>query len=182
MPGTNRYEVQRSYDAVTWISVASTHPDETTYTDVGLSSGTTYYYRILAFTDAGAVPSDAVSATTAAEPLVPAGMTAVSSSSSTIDLAWVDVTDETGYRIERSPDGTDGWATIATTGQDVTSYTDAGLSAGTTYFYRVFAEGAGDESAPSDVSSATTDAEQGSVPQGTMPVEGDPTPTTPVES
>jgi hypothetical protein len=182
VPGTNRYDVQRSYDAVTWISLASTQPNETTYTDVGLSSGTTYYYRVLAVTDAGAVASDAVSATTAPEPLDPPGMTAVASSSSTIDLAWGDVADETGYRIERSGNGTDGWATIATTGQDVTSYTDAGLSPGTTYFYRVFAEGVTAESAPSDVSSATTAADQGSIPGGSMPVAGDPTTTPSVPS
>jgi hypothetical protein len=182
VPGTNRYDVQRSYDAVTWTSLASTQPNETTYTDVGLSSGTTYYYRVLAVTDTGAVASDAVSATTAPEPPVPPVMTAVASSSTTIDLAWGDVADETGYRIERSSNGTDGWATIATTGQDVTSYTDAGLSPGTAYFYRVFAEGTGAESAPSDVVSATTAADQGSSPGGNTPVAEDPSTSASVQS
>jgi large repetitive protein len=175
VPGTNRYDVQRSFDAVNWVPLASTQPNETSYTDVGLSSGTTYYYRVVAVTDTRAVASDAVSATTAPEPLDPPTMTAVSSSSTTIDLAWGGVADGTGYRIERSANGTDGWATIATTGQDVTSYTDAGLSPGTTYFYRIFTEGAGGESAPSDVSSATTAAEQGSIPGGNEPVAEDPT-------
>jgi Fibronectin type III domain len=155
----NRYEIQRSNDGATWVSIASTDPETTAYRDAGLASGTTYFYRVLAVTDGGAtIASDAVSATTAAEPLNAPTLTAVSASSTEIDLVWNDVSDETGYRIERSADGTSGWTAIATTGQDVTAYVDAGLSPSTTYYYRVVAVNVGDESPPSDVSSATTTA------------------------
>src|SRR5205085_2690811 len=44
---------------------------------------------------------------------------------------------ETGYRIQRSTDATN-WTTIANPGSDVTSYTDAGASPLTEYYYRVY--------------------------------------------
>ena len=42
-----------------------------------------------------------------------------------------------GYLVQRSANGTSGWAQVGTTGQDVTSFSDTGLAASTTYFYRV---------------------------------------------
>ncbi len=177
----NGYEIQRSNDGATWVSIASTDPDTTAYTDGGLSSGTTYFYRVLALTDGGTtMASDAVSATTAADPLSSPSLTTVSASSTSIDLSWNDVAGETGYRIERSADGTSGWTAIATTGQDVTSYTDAGLSPGTTYVYRVIAVNVGDESPPSNESSATTAAEPPPEPGSGAPGgAADATPTDP---
>jgi hypothetical protein len=155
----NGYEIQRSNDGATWVSIASTDPDTTDYKDAGLASGTTYFYRVLAVRDGGAtMASDAVSATTAAEPLGAPTLTTLSMSSTEIDLVWTDVSDETGYRIERSADGTTGWTAIATTGQGVTTYVDAGLSPSTTYYYRVIAVNLGGESPPSNESSATTTA------------------------
>jgi len=57
-----------------------------------------------------------------------------------IDLAWTDnATTETSYRVERSPDGSDNFATIANLGINATSYTDTSLTADTTYYYRVAA-------------------------------------------
>jgi Fibronectin type III domain len=172
--GANGYRVQRSDDGTTWVRIASTDRGETSYTDLGLESGTTYFYRVLAVTPAGDVlASDAVSATTAVDPLDAPTVTAASNSSTTIDLSWSDVANETGYRIERSSDGVQGWTTIATTGQDVTAYTDAGLSPETTYFYRVFTDGAGTESAPSNVTSATTQAAPDPDPVSQDPVAAD---------
>ena len=57
--------------------------------------------------------------------------------------------DETAYRLERSLDGTSGWAEVATVGQNVTSYSDTDLVPSTTYFYRVVALNSGGESSPS---------------------------------
>jgi hypothetical protein len=100
---------------------------------------------------------DVASATTNIDPpSSPGAVTAVASSSSQIDLAWTDVGTETGYRVERSPDGATDWVTVATIGQDVPAYSDTGLSPGTTYYYRVFATNDGGDSPASDVASATT--------------------------
>ena len=96
-------------------------------------------------------------ATTQVGPLPsPSGVTAVAASSTEIDLTWADVTAETGYRVERSLDGSTDWTTVATTGQDLTTQSDTGLSPGTTYYYRVFATNAGGDSPASDVALAFT--------------------------
>ena len=88
--------------------------------------------------------------------ITPTTVTATAASSSEIDVTWSDVDTETGYRVERSTDGSSGWTTVATTGQDVTAYSDTGLAAGSTYYYRVYATNAGGDSPPPDVASATT--------------------------
>ena len=46
---------------------------------------------------------------------------------------------ESGYAVQRSANGTGGWAQVGSTGQDVTAFSDIGLAASTTYFYRVVA-------------------------------------------
>ena len=154
--GAVGYHVERSTDTVRWDVVASTTSDQTQYTDAALASGTTYYYRVAAVAGEGVSRSDVVSATTVETPQAPVLLSATGSTSS-VDLAWSDVDGELSYQIERSPDGTSGWAAIGTTGQDVTSYTDKGLTATTTYYYRVVAVTSdGGSSPPSVVLAATT--------------------------
>jgi Fibronectin type III domain len=87
----------------------------------------------------------------------PAYVAAEPRSSTVIRVSWARVTGATGYDLERSTDGVAGWAWVATTGDDVTAYTDAGLDPEETYFYRVsvlLEDGAA--APPSDVVSATT--------------------------
>jgi titin len=156
----SRYAIDRSIDNVDWKEVASTNGGHTAYTDVALSSGTTYYYRIVASVQGqDASPSDTVSATTTVDTSTPPVFTSATGSVSSIELEWSDLDGELGYQIERSTDPTTGWIVIGTTGQDVTSYTDTGLVSATWYYYRVVAVTPDGESPPSKVISATTDAE-----------------------
>jgi hypothetical protein len=70
----------------------------------------------------------------------PDGMLAAAVSSSQINLTWTDgSTNEAGFKLERSPDGSTGWAEIADLPVNTESHTDDGLTASTTYFYRVSA-------------------------------------------
>jgi hypothetical protein len=62
------------------------------------------------------------------------GLTATAGTLS-IDLSWTGVLNATSYEVQRSLTGTSNWNTRTT--QAGTSYTDTGLTAGTTYFYRV---------------------------------------------
>lgn len=85
-------------------------------------------------------------------PTVPTGLTATAISSSRIDLSWNPSTDNvgvTGYKVYR---GGDQIGTSSTT-----SYSDTGLSPGTTYSYTVASyDAAGNTSAQSSPASATT--------------------------
>jgi hypothetical protein len=87
----------------------------------------------------------------------PAFVKARPRSSTVIRVSWADVPGATGYDVQRSASGATGWTTVATTQDDVTAYTDEGLSPEATYFYRVLVlleDGAA--APPSDVVSATT--------------------------
>ena len=157
--GESSYRVERSTEggASGWMQVTNVGQNVTGFTDSPLSAATTYFYRVIAIRDGiDSVPSAVASATTILDPPATPTLTAQASSSSEIALSWGDVATETGYRIERSDDGGTGWVTIATTGQDVTSFTDAGLIPGTGYAYRVIAINAGGESAPSTPAFTTT--------------------------
>jgi hypothetical protein len=90
-------------------------------------------------------------------------------SASRIDLTWMDnATNELGFRIERANSG-GAFAEIATVGPNVTSYSNTGLTASTTYDYRVRAYGSGGDSAYSGPASATSLAPP-PVPTCTAPV------------
>jgi autotransporter-associated beta strand protein len=89
-------------------------------------------------------------------PAAPGALAVTTISTSQLDLAWSDnSTNESSFLIERSQDNTN-FIQIATTGAGVTSYSDTGLSAGTTFYYRTRARNAGGDSPYSNVTSATT--------------------------
>ena len=91
-------------------------------------------------------------------PAAPSGLIAATASSSQIDLAWSDNSDnESNFEVERSPVGAGSFTNIATVGIDVTGYSDSGLSPETTYDYRVYAINGAGSSGYTNVASATTD-------------------------
>ena len=137
-----------------------------------LEPGATYYWRVVGKTMAdmsknGPVWSFTV-ASSGSPPPVPNGLSAAAISSSIIDLSWTNVSDEAGYRIERSLSPTSGWAEIGTTQADVTSFQDIGLAGNTTYHYRVRAFNGGGASAFSNTASATTPAGSTPPPAGAL--------------
>jgi uncharacterized delta-60 repeat protein len=80
----------------------------------------------------------AVAATPAATP--PAGVAALRVSETEIDLSWTDTTsDESGFRVERSPDGVNFTQVGGDLAAGTTGFKDTGLSPNTTYTYRVSA-------------------------------------------
>jgi hypothetical protein len=90
-------------------------------------------------------------------PAAPSSLTATAVSSSQIDLAWVDnASDETGFEIERSLDGTN-FAYEATVGANTVTYSDTNaLAPNTTYWYRVRAINGNGASDYSNIASDTT--------------------------
>jgi hypothetical protein len=103
-------------------------------------------------------------------PAAPSGLSAVSLSSASIKLTWVDNSNnETGFKVERyatSPFGGGGsFSAIATTSPGVTTYTDQlSLTPGTSYTYRVSAVNNTVSSSVTAPASATTSAAPSSPP------------------
>src|SRR2546422_274680 len=140
----------------------------TSYTDTGLSTGTTYTYRVRAKDAAGNLGaySSVVSATTTGAsdttpPTAPTNLAAAVASTSQINLTWTASTDNVGvtsYMIERCQGaGCSSFAQIGTSTS--ASYPNTGLSDGTSYSYRVRATDAvGNLSGYSTTASAVTNA------------------------
>src|SRR5688500_20124625 len=64
-------------------------------------------------------------------------LTAAAASTSQVNLSWSDPNNnESGYQVERSLSSTTGCAAIAALGKNAKSFSSAGLSAATTYYYR----------------------------------------------
>jgi predicted phage tail protein len=107
--------------------------------------------------------SNTASATTQAAPQPPAAPTALSAnavSASQINLAWTDnANNEDGFKIERCQGaGCTNFAEIAQVGASVTTFNNTGLSASTSYSYRVRAFNSAGNSDYSNTASATTQA------------------------
>src|SRR5262249_6657261 len=65
--------------------------DQTTFSNSGLTGGTTYYYRVKATNVSGSSNySNTANATTLSAPKAPSGLTATAISTSQINLAWTD--------------------------------------------------------------------------------------------
>jgi hypothetical protein len=103
-------------------------------------------------------PSHADRETTArTPPAAPSGLMATAVSSSEISLSWTDTgTGESSFKVERASSPSGPWAQIATTATNVSNYLNAGLSASTTYYYKVRATNTAGNSAYSNTASAKT--------------------------
>src|SRR5512143_2206920 len=93
-------------------------------------------------------------------PAAPANLAATAVTSSQINLAWTHSDNtEQGFKIERCTGvGCTNFTQIATVGANVTSYSNTGLTASTSYSYRVRAYNAAGDSGYSNSASATTPA------------------------
>jgi transcriptional regulator CtsR len=147
----------------TYAQITTVGANIISYSDTGLSASTTYYYRVRATNSVGdsAYSNEAYATTLATIPSAPSNLAASAVSSSQINLTWTDnSSNETGFKIERKTGSGGTYAQIATVGANVTSYSNTGLSASTTYYYRVRATNSGGDSAYSNEAYATTQAAQ----------------------
>jgi fibronectin type 3 domain-containing protein len=127
----------------------------TSFTDTGLTNGTTYYYQVTAVNGGGeSTRSGEVSAAPVAPPASPTGLAATGGNTQ-IGLNWAAVAGATTYNVYRSTTPGGEGATPVASGVTTTSFTDTGLSDGTTYYYRITAVNLGGESGQSAEVSAT---------------------------
>jgi hypothetical protein len=151
----NKYAVQRATNlAGPWTNIA--YPATLSYTNTGLTNGTSYYFRIVAINAAGwsAVSSYVINAPRTV-PNAPYGMT-LNPSSGKVTLGWK-APHHGGaliyqYAVQRSLSGSGPWVNVGFPSS--TTYTDANLVNGTRYFYRVLARNSAGWSAPGPVVTA----------------------------
>jgi titin len=143
----------------TYVVIDTVGANVATYSSLDLIASTQYFYQVRAY-NAGGVSalSNEANATTASDPLAaPGNLTATAASSARINLAWLDNSNnETGFKIERKLGAAGTYAQIATVGANVTSYSNTGLNANGTYFYRVRAYHVTGHSDYSNEANATT--------------------------
>jgi fibronectin type 3 domain-containing protein len=154
------YVIQQSPNASTgWVQVGTASGSSAnSYAGTGPFAGsTTYFFRVAAYAANGGTSAFATTpATTPAFPGQPTLNSATAQSDTAVNLAWSDVPGETGFRVERSTGNLGTWSVAGTFAAGVTSYTDAGLSESTAYWYRVVASNAIGDSAPSATRGVTT--------------------------
>lgn len=133
--GATGYKIYRSLNPTTGFTMIDTS-QVTSYINDGLTSGVTYYYKIVSYNAGGdSVASSIIGQKT--KPSVVSSLKATNVSSNSITLAWPVSAGATGYKIYRSLSPTTGFELITTT--QGTSYINSTLKPGTTYYYKVIA-------------------------------------------
>ena len=158
----------------TWVAYAAS--TNTTLTTGNGTKTVAVRFRDAASNTSAQVTDTIILDTTA--PGSPASLTATAASSSQINLSWPAVTDSGGsglatYRVERCQgSGCTSFAEIAAVTAPTTTYNNTGLTASTTYRYRVRArDGATNNGGYSPITTATTQATADTqAPTGTVTI------------
>ena len=144
----------------TWRLLATPGANDVTYTDMGLTAGTSRFYQVRARNGYGLGTPAFASATTGTTgaPSAPQNLTATASGSSVIVLSWIAPASGRPiihYRVEYlAANGT--WILLGTPSQ--TTFRDTGLTAGTVRSYRVSARNASGVGTAASVTGSTSAA------------------------
>ncbi len=166
--GVTGYQVEKCQGAGCSNFAQIATPMATTYADTGLGAGT-YSYRVRAADAAGNLSgySNVVNGVVAdtISPTAPSNLTATANGTQ-INLSWTASTDNVGvtaYRVERCQGaGCTTFAQIAA--PTTTTYNDTGLTANTSYSYRIRAtDSAGNVSSYSNIASATSASQSAAI-------------------
>ena len=163
----SQYLIERCQGAgcSSFTQVGTTAVPATTFTDSGLTAGTSYSYRVRAQDSAGNTgpySNTATSVTVTGTPSAPSGLAASAASSTQVNLSWAAATETGGsiaqYLIERCQgSGCSSFTQVGTA--TLLSFSDSALSGSTAYSYRVRAKDAAGNTGPySNVATATTAA------------------------
>ena len=152
-------KIYKSTDGVNFTWSYTMAQGVSSYSVQNLSPSTTYYFKVAAYNSAGTSAfSNTVNATTMAVPANPTNLTATGTSASQINLAWTNNAVNpaaTNIAVYKSTDGVNfSWSyTLSPT---ASSFSVTGLTASTTYYFRIRAYNANGTSGYSNTSSATT--------------------------
>jgi autotransporter-associated beta strand protein len=135
--GETGYRIERSTDNVTFTQIATLGTNVPSYSNSGLSAGTPYWFRISPMTATGDGNPVVITASTTGLQAV-SDLAFTSRASSAIGLDWTAVAAATGYRIERSTNGTS-FTALATVPAGTVAYADTAVAVLGKYSYRVVA-------------------------------------------
>ncbi len=152
------FKIERKTGGGNFSEITTVNSGVTSFNDTGVSTGVSHVYRIRAYRTI--LHSNYSNEATAINPApnAPSNVAANATGTSTVSLSWNDnATDEDGFKIERRT-STGSFVEVATAGKNVATHNDNGLSAGTTYTYRVRAYKAAIFSSYSNEVAVTTTA------------------------
>ena len=155
------YLVEQSANGAAWQNLyPSASINATTFSVSGpFTASTMFYFRVRAYSSTTNVYSTyaTTSVLSPAFPNTPVLTAAVAKSDSSILVTWTDLSNETGYRLERSDNNGTSWSrAVDNLAANTFSYTDTGLQEAKNYSYRLIALNAAGESAYSVVKTAAT--------------------------
>ena len=148
-PSVTGYKIQYKIDSGNFTNlVSNTGSSYTSYSHTGLTTTHTYTYRVFAINSVGTSNSSntaiAIPMQISTVPDPPASLSAFPASATSISLSWNPPQNTggsviIGYKIEYKSSSNAYSVLVANTASPATSYTQTGLTAGTTYTYRVSA-------------------------------------------
>ena len=153
--GATSYALLRSTTNGSGYATVNSTLTSTSFTDTGLSNGTTYYY-VLNASNLGGTSGNSTQASATPlppPPPTPTGLTATPGNAQ-VGLSWSASPGAASYTVRRSTSSGSGYITLNNS-VTTTTYSDTGLSNGTTYFYVVAATNLGGSSGNSIEASAT---------------------------
>ena len=165
-----RFEVERrDGSGGTWTQIGTHGSGATALEDTGLSSNTSYVYRVRACNAVGCsdYSAEADATTDEVPPQAPSGLVASATGSTTVFLTWTDASDnEDEFEVERKTGPGDSWTPIGSAIAEATAMGDEGLVPNTSYTYRIKACNVAGCSGYSNESTAVTNEVVPDAPQG----------------
>lgn len=141
--GTHKSIVERTLtpaNAKSWAKVAEIPGSTATYDDKGLEEGKQYVYRVRSVKAQGNFGVTAEFLGKLTKPAAPTDLRVVTASSTKVELAWTDKSDdESGMKVERGLAAGGPYTVVADLAANAKAHVDTGIEAGKTYYYRVSA-------------------------------------------
>jgi hypothetical protein len=133
-----QYVIERKTQLSDYIEIGTTAVNATNWSDVYLIPNTQYTYRLKAKTQTNTSDYSDEITVVCSNLAAPSGLTAEADSSKSIELSWIDNSNnESGFEIWRSSSASSQFELLTSVESNVTRYTDNSLSANTQYWYKV---------------------------------------------